>query len=361
MARLFRFILLIVWLISTITPGLAEAADWKVAAPTSQGFDETRLRALITGIESGAIYPETRGLLIARNGYLVSEIYFSGSDAERLHPMQSVTKSFLSALIGIAVARGEINSVDDPVLDYFPRFAVTNDDPRRARLTIAHVLTMRTGVDYHERGANSPHDRLNRLSHGWDRFYIERPMTSEPGLVFNYDSGGVIFLSALLKQATGMHADEFAAATLFPTLGITNWRWLKNNEGHPHTGGGLSLRLRDMAKLGQLYLYEGRWNGKQVIPEGWVAESLTMHVPLDGVLSPPFAGYGYLWWLLEPDPAGNGEEYIYAAWGWRGQYIFVVPEHNLVVAINGNAVGREAERGLIAMLYDHILPALVSR
>ncbi len=271
--------------------------------------------------------------------------------------LQSVSKSFTSAVIGIAVDRGEIKDVDEKILGFFPQFASENKEESRTRISIENLLTMRSGTAYQERGSNSPHSRLNRLSRGWDSFYIRQPMVSEPGTKFLYDSGGVIFLSAILKQQTGIHADEYAAKTLFPALGIEQWEWFKNRDGHPHTGGGLDLLPRDMAKLGQLYLQGGMWNGQQVISEEWVKASIQKHVSWD-LKKDHTLGYGYLWWLLEPDPAGPGTEYVYAAMGFRGQYIFVVPEHDLVVVITAGARGR-AQNALIDMLYDYIFPALI--
>jgi CubicO group peptidase (beta-lactamase class C family) len=215
---------------------------------------------------------------------------------------------------------------------------------------------MRSGTDYNERGSNSPHDRLNRLPTGWDRFYLDRPMVTEPGTVFQYDSGGVILLSSLIRARTGLHADAFAESYLFEPLGIERARWFRNREGHPHTGGGLDLLPRDMAKLGLLYLRGGRWGDRQVVPEEWVRRSTELRV--ERPRGAHNIGYGYLWWIHEPDPSGPGERNIYAAQGFRGQYIFVVPEHDLVVVVTGGTSNFSDELRPIAMLYDRILPAV---
>jgi CubicO group peptidase (beta-lactamase class C family) len=217
---------------------------------------------------------------------------------------------------------------------------------------------MRSGTDYHERGPDSPHFQLNRLSRGWTEFVLSRPMVSDPGTRFQYDSGGVILMSALLKVRTGEHADAFAEKHLFRPLGIKRNYWYANTEGHPHTGGGLNLLPRDMAKFGLLYLRNGKWEDKQVVPAEWVKASTRRHVKFE---TPPFGnfvGYGYLWWILPPAEKGEGHPDIYAACGFRAQYIFVVPEHDMVVVVTGGTRNSADQGKPVEFLYSHILPAV---
>ncbi len=349
-------LLLSTTLVGTVEPPLP-SLDWPRAEPEARGLDAARLDRLVSEIENGSDYPDLHSLLIVRDGYLVVERYFDGWSAERLHPLQSVSKSFTSALVGIAIGQGAITGVDERMVDFFPDLSgVRNLDGRKRRISLEHLLTMRSGTDYNERAPDSPHDQLNRLRHGWDRFYLDRPMVTEPGSVFQYDSGGVILLSSLLEARTGLHADAFAARHLFEPLGIERADWFRNADGHPHTGGGLDLRPRDMAKLGLLYLRGGRWGDRQVVPEEWVRASTELQVERQG--NGHNIGYGYLWWILEPDPDGAGGDNIYAAQGFRGQYIFVVPEHDLVVAITGGTQRYSDEVRPIGMLYDRILPSV---
>jgi CubicO group peptidase (beta-lactamase class C family) len=219
---------------------------------------------------------------------------------------------------------------------------------------------MRTGTDYHENGPNSPHAELNSLRSGWDRFWLERPMASEPGAVWQYDSGGVVALSSMLRRRSGMHADAYAEAFLFGPLEIDDVGWSTNAEGHPHTGGGLFLTSKDALKLGQLYLQKGRWGEAQLIPEGWVDASLRRHHTFASPRGSAgkIEGYGYLWWVLSPDPGGSGSADIYAALGYRGQTVFVIPEHELVVVATG-WIEPTAPQGPIDFLYGDILPAVV--
>jgi CubicO group peptidase (beta-lactamase class C family) len=337
-----------------------EAWEWPVSTPAEQGLDAVRLDELVELIRRGERYPRLHCLLIVRHGFLVLEEYFNGWQAGKLHMLQSVTKSFTSALVGMAIARGEFKGVEEKVLDFFPgRNDIANLDERKASLRLEDLLTMRSGTDYHENGPDSPHFQLNRLRTGWDKFYLDRPMLRPPGTFFLYDSGGVILLSSMLKQRTGMHADVHAESSLFKPLQIDEYFWLRNADGHPHTGGGLNLKARDTAKFGLLYLQKGRWGKAQVVPEEWVRDSLRLHVDF-GAKGQGTIGYGYLWWILSPDPAGAGRPHIAAAMGFKGQYIFVIPEHDMVVVVNGDTRSRADQRKPIEFLYSHILPSVSS-
>ena len=191
-------------------------------------------------IGRGEILPHLHYLLIIRHGRLVLEESFNGWKPDRSHTLQSVSKSFTSALVGIAIARGEFKGVDEKVLDFFPDLkGIANMDDRKAAMRLEDILTMRTGTDYHENGPGSPHEQMARLASGMDRFYLDRPMVQRPGTGFQYDSGGVTLLSAMLKRRTGKHAEEYAQDLLFKPLGIEKWYWFAQPEGHTHTGGGL--------------------------------------------------------------------------------------------------------------------------
>jgi CubicO group peptidase (beta-lactamase class C family) len=331
---------------------------WPTSTPGQQQLDSSRLEELVRLIREGKEFPRLHSLLIVRNGYLVVEEYFGGYHADKAHTLQSVSKSFTSALVGIAIEQGKFKGTDEKVLDLFPGIKdIKNMGHHKAAMRLNDLLTMRSGTDYHERGPGSPHFQLNDLDKGWDRFYLNRKMITRPGTHFNYDSGGVILMSSMLKNRTGMHADEFARHHLFKQLQIKGDSWYKNKEGHPHTGGGLNLKPRDMAKFGLLYLQNGKWEGKQVVPAKWVKESIQKHVsfplPRGNVI-----GYGYLWWIMAPDPKGPGKEYIYAAMGFRAQYIFIIPEHDMIVVVTGGTRSSLDQRKPINFIYSHILPAV---
>lgn len=335
------------------------AFEWQRSTPGAQDLDPMKLDRLVIEIRSGDEYPDIHSLLILRNGYLVVEEYFDGYDAESMHTLQSVSKSFTSALIGIAIELGVIKSVNQKILGFFPELEnIENLDDRKRAIRLEDILTMRTGTDYHEEGPDSPHYQLNALSTGWDTFYLNRPMIADPGTTFQYDSGGVILLSSILKNLTGMHADTFADRYLFNHLNITRTYWYKNSEGHPHTGGGLHLSPRDMAKFGLLYLRGGMWEGRQIIPAHWIEESSKLHVQFDMSEGSQFMGYGYLWWILRPDPSGEKGKNIYAAIGLNAQYIFIVPEHDMVIIVTGGTRTKEAMYKPVDFLYSDVLSAV---
>lgn len=332
--------------------------QWPVSTPEEQGLDSKKLAELTDLFRQRKLCPQLHCLLIVRHGYLVVEDYFNNWKADQIHTLQSVSKSFTSALVGIAIARGEFKGVEEKILDFFPDMkAIANLDERKASIRLKDLLTMRSGTDYHEKGPDAPHHQLNRLPRGWDKFYLDRPMLRPPGTEFLYDSGGVILISSMLKNRTGMHAAEYAERFLFKSLGIEKKLWIGNMEGHTHTGGGLALTARDTAKFGLLYLCNGRWGDKQIVPEEWVRESLRTHVDLTVAGQPP-SGYGYLWWILAPDPRGNGQQDIHAARGRFGQFIFIIPEHDMVVVVNGFAQSGPDQNKPIELLYDNILPAV---
>jgi CubicO group peptidase (beta-lactamase class C family) len=337
----------------------ADTGSWERVSIEEAELDGPAIRSLIAAIRGDRIAPGLHSFLIVRDGMLVVEEYFDGWHADELHTQQSVSKSFASALVGIAIERNDFKGVEETVLGFYPEdMDIKHLDDRKRALRLEDLLTMRSGTDYHERGPNSPHDQLNRLSGGWDRYYLDRPMTAQPGTRFQYDSGAVILTSSLLKQRTGMHADLYAEKHLFAPLDIDDYRWSKNAEGHPHTGGGLYMTPRAMAKFGLLYLRGGKWGNRQVIPEAWVRASTNMHVQFgDDHRRPHEIGYGYWWWILEPDPAGAGIETIYAALGYLGQHLFVIPEHEMVVVMTAGISG-PAMHEPIALLYSHVLPAV---
>jgi CubicO group peptidase (beta-lactamase class C family) len=327
-----------------------------VASPSAMGLDTAQLNRLIGKIQSGE-YRDIHSLLIMRHGKLVLEEYFNGWPPDSIHTMQSVSKSVTSAIVGIGIEQGILHDVDEHVLDFFPQWADSLDgDPRRARITIEDILTMRTGTDYVEGYTGSPHDQLNHLDTGWDWFWLNRPMVREPGTYWQYDSGGVITLSSLFKSRTGEHVIGFAREHLMHPLGIHGERWYVNKDGHPHLGGGLLMRSRDMVRFGQLYLQGGRWGDEQIVPREWVERSFKRQVTFD----PPrgrFVGYGYLWWILPPDPRTGGE-FIDAAVGFMGQYIFVIRQHDMVVAVTAGARSGSDMNRPVDFLYTDILPAV---
>lgn len=258
-------------------------------------------------------------VLVVRNGYLVLEAYFYPWHQNRRHDIYSCTKSFTSALVGIAVDEGHL-SLDQKVLDFFPGREVVNDDARKRAMTVAHLLTMRSGLDWPESSVSysSSDNILGQMfrSDDWVQFVLDRPMVAQPGAVFNYNSGASHLLAAIFEQATGESMWVFAVKRLFGPLGISRVHWSFDPDGVTFGAGGLHMLPRDMTKFGYLYLQGGVWEGEQIVPADWVEASTSA------------SGYGYQWWMLK-----NGG---YAAFGYKGQRIVVVPDRDLVVVVTGD-------------------------
>jgi len=267
---------------------------------------------------------DVHSVLIVRNGYVVTEAYFYPYRQSRKYPILSCTKSFLSALVGIAIEEGYLD-LDDRVLDLFPDRDIANDDPRKRAMTVEHLLLMRSGLDWPESSVSygSADNILWQMLDSWDwvQFVFDRPMATEPGTTFNYSTGDPQLLAAVLEQATGMSTRKFARTYLFEPLGVSSdhWDWQSAPGGVAFGGGGLSMTSRAMAKFGYLYLEGGDWNGQQIVPADWVEASVAN------------SHYGYQWWRLS-----NGG---YAALGYKGQRIVVMPDLEMVVVVTGEFSG----------------------
>lgn len=254
--------------------------------------------------------------------------YYHGTDA---HTMQSVSKSVTSAIIGVAITRGDFRaSLDTPVLHWFDAGRVKNVDARKARMTLRHVLTMTTGLDWDE---DVPYDdprngsSLMEATRDWVQFVIDQPMAREPGSAFAYSSGASELLAHIFRKETGQDIERYARAHLFRPLGITHYYWKRTPLGEVDTEGGLYLSSGDLAKFGYLYLRNGVWNGARLLSPQWISDSLAPRV--DAGLG---WRYGYQWWLA---PYGEGPHYAWAALGIGGQHLFVFPEDDLVVVVTG--------------------------
>ena len=249
-----------------------------------------------------------------------------------LHTVQSVTKSVTSALIGIAILRGEIESVDMPVAPLLDSSAPFRGDPRAKKLTLRHLLTMTTGIAWNESDyLDEENDAtLMELSSNWQQYVLDHSFRDEPGAVFNYNSGTSAMLDVVLFKTTGMHAEEYAKVHLFTPLGINSYYWKSSPDGLSDTEGGLYLSAQDLAQFGMLYASDGIWHGKRVLPKGWVRDSLT---PAIAVGSEPGWSYGYQWWLL-PDPDNPGK-LIPMALGYGGQKLAILTEEKVVAVLFG--------------------------
>jgi CubicO group peptidase (beta-lactamase class C family) len=284
------------------------------------------------------------GVLVIRHGYIVFEKYFAPYDAISSHSLFSCTKSFVSALVGIAIDKGYITDVNRQVLSFFPQNSFADPDPSKQAITIENLLTMSSGLNWLE--ADETYDKMYSSSRDWVKFVLDLPMAVRPGLMFNYSSGCSHLLSAIIQKTSGMNTYDFARATLFGPLGIKDPSWERDPSGIPIGGWGLSLSPRDMAKLGYLYLHEGKWEGKQIVPAHWVRSSTQPRIKADGGWQ-----YGYQWWV-------DQSLSFFAAIGRYGQSIFVVPSLDLVVVFTAHLDSNDPETDL---LKKFIIPACSPR
>lgn len=318
-------------------PAPADLGDgWTVAAPASVGLDPTGLLAVADRVERGD-FGEIHALLAVRHGVLAFEGYFNDYDGTDPHTLQSVTKSITSALIGIAVDRGEIPNLDLTLGELFPDYAdILDADPLKASIRIRDLLTMRAGMAWDEQSypfADDRNDtgRMNR-SADWVRTTLEQPMVADPGTSWTYNSGAVILLSAALLRLTGHNAIDYAQDHLFGPMGFGDFIWYRNPvSGLPHTGGGLRLLPRDLARFGQLYLDRGTWHAARVVSESWVEASEIQRASIGST------GYGYLWWMRALTGVSGHQpstaDVLYG-WGYAGQHVFVSRDLDLVVVVN---------------------------
>ncbi len=328
----------------TVAP--PQAGDWAVSTPEQQGLDGRVLESYVRQAGAGA-FGEVHSLLVVRHGSLVTEAYFRGYDEASLHPAYSVTKSVTSALVGIALDQGRLTSVHQGILGSFPEYGeIQHMDPDKASITLEDVLTMRAGFEWDEwtYPYADPRNGASRLaaSPDWIRYVLDLPMKDPPGSTFRYNSGCSMLLGGVVRSATGVPAHEFARTSLFGPLGIGTYRWETGPAGVTNTGWGLHLRPRDMARLGLLFLQNGEWNGRRLVSRAWVEASTARHVSLaDG------RGYGYQWWRLPLASGGSpGPDDIRFAWGWGGQFIFVVPSLDMVVTSTAGDYERSLEGAL---------------
>ena len=363
-----------------VNPDYWPTREWQIAIPEEQGMDSAKL------LEMVEFYREERSenekisidsITIVRNGYIVADIYLNPLfPKDTKHIIHSCTKSIMSALIGIAIAEGYIEGIDDLVLAILDDKNIENADARIKALTLKHLLAMQAGL----RSQDSYLYQWKGLfkmqaTDDWTEYVLDLPMEAEPGTRFDYSNMASFLLSAIITKTTGKDTLSFAQEHLFDPLEINDVQWEKSPQGIDIGWARMWLKPHDMAKIGLLYLQKGKWENQQIIPTRWVEESLTAHsfpkkyryvydeegkvdrMASGGLwmftnLARPFAdGYGYQWWLDKSD--------MYSAVGNGGQYIMVVPKENLVVVFTSKLSG--ADSFLSAKMLDkYILPAIVS-
>jgi len=316
---------------------------WRSAEPGDLDLDASRLSSMVDHIRRDI--PTIDSVMVVRHGYVAVDEYFGSFTSEQRHRIFSCTKSVTSTLIGLAIDEGLIQGLDANVLGLLPGYEARNVNQWKTSLTLRHLLPMASGIDARD---DYPDDWLwlDRMLGAPDpvQYCLDLNVTVQPGTRFKYTNANSHLMSAIVKEATGMAALDYAREKLFEPLGIADAEWEADPQGVNWGHDRLYMRPRDMAKLGLLFLRGGEWDGEQIVPAEWVAEATTRKMAAD-----IFPGYGYQWWT------GDG---FYCAMGYAGQFIYVFPGHDMVVVFTGRTMNNfENPRNLIR---DYILPAVGS-
>jgi CubicO group peptidase (beta-lactamase class C family) len=336
-------------LVALLVVAVAGAAAAPSAAPS--GIDAAALETAARGL------PKLHSLLVQARGQLLFEGYYRGARATRPANVKSASKSVISALVGIAIARQQIPHVREPIATYFPALA---KDPAKRAITIEDLLTMRPGLESTSgRGYGAW-----VTSRNWVQYVLARPMLAAPGESMDYSTGNTHLLSAILTKATGMSTHRFANDALARPLGFTLPPWPTDPQGIYFGGNDMLMTPRQLLAFGALYLNGGRHDGRQIVPEAWVrrsCEGRARELPSwargsgPGGVSDPLRDrkYGYAWWVHEL----GGRDTCFA-WGYGGQYVFVVPSLQLVIATTSSPDVSEERRDHRRQLVD-VLTRLV--
>ncbi len=331
----------------------------------STPVDTSLIAAMVDRIARGRS-GDVHSLLVLRNDTLILEEYFGGSGRvggpyvtsqyrNRIHQLASCTKSVNSTLIGIARDGGLLPNLDTAVIDFFPEYADLVDE-EKGTITVRHLLTMSAGLRWNELSIsyNNSDNDVNRMWTSADflPYFFKRPLDEKPGEIFNYNSGASDVLGEILHRLTGLPADQYAAQHLFRPLGITDFAWSRHPSGYPATSGGLSLRPRDLAKIGLLFLHRGEWKGKRIVSEEWVADATAGHI------STGSRSYGYQWWLRQDRSSGQTYRCYYAI-GYGGNFLSVYPALNLIIV----ATAQDFDPGWYdrhqSIVENYLLPAVI--
>lgn len=335
----------------------AESDDgWETDHLDSVGVDHRLIETMVNEI-SDVTMPQLHSILIVRDGRLVFEEYFNGWPQDSLHMLMSCTKSVTSCLVGLAIARGHLEGIDESIYSFFPEHDSLRT-PLRDSMLIRHAITMTGGQDWDQSTYEYDDPRNSLIGMwmcycDWLRYILSLEMINTPGTVWEYSDAMAIITGEVVSRAVGMSASDWAWQELFVPLGITNVDWRHTNGSYTNTGYGLYMRSRDMAKFGLLYLDGGRWNGQQLVPQSWVDESTAEAVSLGTTY-----GYGYFWWRVKYRLADYSLVQTIFALGNQGQQIYLVPSANTVVVFTmGRPSNHGYEEARWAMV-NHILPAL---
>ncbi len=309
------------------------------ATPASQRIDARKLAAAADAL---AREPAAFSMLVLRGGFLVSERYFNGSSAQASNNIHSASKGILSALVGIALDRGDVPSLDAPLSTLLPDYRYK--DAKHAGITLKNMMEMTAGFKWSEDGTEYEIEQKD----DWIQAIIDLPLASTPGKAFNYSSGVSHLVSAALTQATGKSTRQYAEEHLFRPLGIKVQHWGSDPQGYQSGGYNLYMTARALAKCALLFRDDGALDGRQVVPRQWLKDAKRPTHTADSVWK-----YGRYWWLTEV--AGHPAQKL---WGYGGQFVYLLPDLDLTVVLTRNTSDDFGEFDGEAFLADHLLPAV---
>ena len=306
----------------TVTEAHAESFEWKIDAPSAHGLDDD----IFTDLHEKLKGTETYSMLVVKDGVIIDEFYNEGYNADSKFPFHSGSKSVTGTLIGIAMEQGYIGSENEPLSDYVSE-ALQQADARKADITIRDLLTNTSGLDWDEWNSYDVWTEF-RAAGNWVDYILGRDLVYDPGEHFTYSTGNTHLLSAALEKAVGKNQFEYAMEVLFEPLGMESVEWGTDPRGITDGGNGIIMTARDAVRFGQMCLQNGEWEGRRIVPAEWLEESTTPKTEGYGDLN---GDYGYQWWMREYHGIDT-----YYAYGYAGQYIFIVPDQNMVCVMTGN-------------------------
>ena len=306
------------------------------STPEAQGVSSADIRAFVEAADKEI--HALHSFMLVRHGYVVAEGWWKPEAADKPHVMHSLSKSFNSTAVGLAVAEGKL-SIDDPVLKFLPEYAPAEPSAKLKAMRVRDLLTMTTGHETEAKfSTNEP----------WVQTFLAHPVPHKPGSHFLYNTAGSYTLSAIVQKVTGQTVLEYLRPRLFAPLGIENPEWGSSPQGVTLGGYGLKIRTEDIAKFGQLYLQKGKWNGKQLVPAAWVEQATSKQVSNGSDPTKDWdQGYGFQFWRCRHG-AFRGD-------GANGQFCVVLPEQDAVIAITADTRDMQAELNVV---WDKLLPAL---
>jgi CubicO group peptidase (beta-lactamase class C family) len=335
---------------------------WEKSSPHAQGFEPKSIHEMFQFMQKRKFPIDS--VVIVKNGYLIGEFYAKDNNEKTISNIYSITKSFTSALVGIAIDKGLIKSEEQTLGSIFSKNKIIKNDPLLKDIRVQHLLTMTSGLKTRDNHLSNYSGIFTlRSSKNWVDYILSLGTEKKPGEFYNYSNGSSHILAAILAKVTEVPVAKYAERNLFSHIGIKNYKWPKDPQGINHGYSNLQLSARDMAKLGILYLNKGKWDKRQIISSSWIEKSLKKHsYPNKDRYNPfslyPFNGYGYQWWNSETawkadlsyrkawgmgsDTAEQPEYYL--ALGYEGQYVFILPHHNMVVVFKSRF---EKERDIL--------------